>query len=176
LNTNLENITSNTGLINFCGCYIPGTDYTDVKQQCQPLCHRVSNVKLPDGNGGLLSCLDNVCVIDNVSITAAKTDGRSTDVSFTQVCRCPAGQCKCILSNTNLYGLVGNVSFDQVCGAGSACYVVNENPNAPPVQVRCPEVILPPENSIYTNNNLSYWIPWLIMIIVVFCIFLFLAI
>jgi len=179
-NTSLKTISNNTGLINFCGCYIQGTPYkvdsNTLSQQCQPLCHRASSVKLPDGQGSTLQCNSNVCVIDNVSITAAQTStsntgSRSTNVSFTQVCRCPSGQCKCILSNNNFFGLVGDVSFNQVCGDGSSCFVVNENPNQPPVQVECPTNVIPPENEPGTVD-ISIWIPWIITLIAVFLVFL----
>lgn len=173
-NTNLETISGNSGLINFCGCYIKGTDY-GITQQCQPLCHRVSTVKLSDGSGGLLQCTDDVCVIDNVSISAAQTTSRTTNVSFTQVCQCPAGRCKCILSNNNFFGLVGEVSFKQACGDGSKCYVASDNPNATPIPTECPEIVEPPTPQQESDTSYAQWIPWFIMIIVVFLVFLVLV-
>lgn len=168
-NTDATSMSSNTGLTNFCGCYVKNSSF-DVSQKCQPLCHRVATVKLPDGLGGIQQCTDNVCVIDNVSITAAQTDSRSTNVSFTQVCRCPAGKCKCILSDPNFYGLVGNVSFNQVCGDGSVCYTTSSNPNQAPVETTCPTVVEPPTTDV--AQDFSAWIPWVVMIVIVAIIFL----
>ena len=182
-NTSLSAIPSNSGLINFCGCYVSGTPYevdgSTLSQQCQPLCQRVSTIKIPDGNGSTLSCDSNVCVIDNVSITAAQTansntGSRSTNVSFTQICRCPSGQCKCILSNNNISGIIGDVSFTQVCGNGSQCFAVTENPNQPPVQVECPSGDTTPEPT--TQTSYVVWISWIITLIAVFLVFLLFAI
>jgi hypothetical protein len=168
-NTDATSMSSNTGLTNFCGCYVKNSSF-DVSQKCQPLCHRVATVKLPDGLGGIQQCTDNVCVIDNVSITAAQNDSRSTNVSFTQVCRCPAGKCKCILSVPNFYGLVGNISFNQVCGDGSVCYTTSSNPNQAPVETTCPTVSKLPTTDV--AQDFSAWIPWVVMIVIVAIIFL----
>lgn len=156
-------IQSNRGLINFCGCYTEQQEYGgNVSKQCQPLCNRVSNVKLPNGTGSVLSCTDNVCVIDNVSIQASTTEN-SGNVSFTQVCRCPEGQCKCIIGSVNLYGITGETQFKQVCGEDSLCYAISDNPNDPPVLVGCP-VILEPET--LPTSEFNPYIIWLIVFIV----------
>jgi len=166
-------IQDNTGLINFCGCYTEQQEYNGNvgRQQCQPLCNRVSNVKLPDGSGSVLSCTDNVCVIDNVSVTASATEnGRSStgNVSFTQVCRCPQGQCKCIIGSTNLYGITGETYFNQVCGEGSVCYTISDNPNQPPVEVKCPELLAVSD----TSSNYNSYITWFIIIVIVSLVFI----
>jgi len=177
-NATADSASTNTGLMDFCGCYVKDQSWTEFgeKVECQPLCHRVSTIKLPDGTGSYSTCTSNVCIIDNVAINAARTDGRRTNVSFTQVCRCPEGQCKCILSNTNLYGLVGNVSFNQVCADNSACYTVSDNPNQPPTQIPCPTIVTPEDSSETIVDSTSIYLPWIIMIIVVVIIFLFMVI
>lgn len=165
---NVSDVSSNSGLINFCGCYTNQQDYSgNVSKQCQPLCNRVSNVKLPNGNGGLLTCNDNVCVIDQVSINASKTEnGRSStgNVSFTQVCRCPEGQCKCILGTTNLYGITGQTEFKQVCGEDSLCYSITDNPNDAPILIKCPEVL---ESETNVTSTYSPYITWFIIIVLI---------
>lgn len=161
-------VSSNSGLINFCGCYTEQQDYSgNVSKECQPLCNRVSNVKLPNGKGGIKTCNDNICVIDNVSINASTTEnGRNNtgNVSFTQVCRCPEGKCKCILGTTNLYGITGQTEFKQVCGEDSLCYSITENPNDPPTLIKCPESLEP---ETITNSSYSSYITWFIIIILV---------
>lgn len=161
-------ITSNTGLINFCGCYSEQQDYSgNVSKECQPLCNRVSNVKLPDGYGGIKTCSDNICVIDNVSIEASRTEnGNSStgNVSFTQVCRCPEGQCKCIIGSVNLYGITGQTEFKQVCGEESLCYSITDNPNDAPILIKCPEVLEPDTTS---NSNYTPYITWFVIIVLI---------
>lgn len=165
-------ISTNSGLINFCGCYTDQQEYDgNVSKQCQPLCNRVSNVKLPNGSGGVLTCNDNICVIDQVSIEASRTEtGRSStgNVSFTQVCRCPEGQCKCIIGSVNLYGITGETEFKQVCGEDSLCYTITDNPNDPPVLIKCPEVLQPDT----TGSTYSPYITWFIIIVLICVVFI----
>lgn len=175
-NTNVDLASKNTGLMDFCGCYLDYGTTFGLETQCQPLCHRVSTIKLPDLEGSYLECNSNVCVIDNVSINAARTDNRQTNVSFTQVCSCPEGLCKCIISNTNLYGLVGNVNFNQACNSNSVCYTVSDNPNQPPIQIPCPTVITPEDSSSVGVSEVSVYLPWIIMVVVVVIIFLFMVV
>ena len=168
-----QGVEKNTGLINFCGCYTEQQGYEgNVSKQCQPLCNRVSNVKLPDGAGSTLSCNDNVCVIDQVSIDAGATESSTGGVSFTQVCRCPEGQCKCIIGSVNLYGITGQTQFKQVCGEDSLCYSVSSNPNDPPKPVLCPEIVEPQVSTTTTYSPYITWFAILAIVAIVLIIFI----
>jgi len=175
-NNSSDVVVGNNGLINFCGCYTNQQEYDgNVSKQCQPLCNRVSNVKLPNGSGGIISCNDNVCVIDNVSIEASKTEnGKSStgNVSFTQVCRCPEGQCKCIIGSVNLYSITGQTEFRQVCGENSLCYSITDNPNDPPTLIKCPEILESDTTSTYTYTPYITWFIIIVLIALIVIIFI----
>lgn len=157
-----DQAATNTGLSNFCGCFLNYTETYGLTQECQPLCQRVSNVKISNNEGGYKRCESNTCVIDQVSINASKS--ATGNVSFTQVCRCPAGKCKCIISNVNLYSITGNVNFNQVCENDSVCYQASNNPNQPLIQVPCPEVITPPST---TPSSTYSWLVTLVIVLII---------
>jgi hypothetical protein len=123
-------IANNPDLLTLCGCYPPKLDpkiYTrDVPIECDPLCAQLISAKriTPD-TGAVIPCQDTVCVMDNISITAAKSsvDG----ISITQVCPgCnPQTGCICIFDvsvatlSDNL-GLTNPDVFRQYCPASTS--------------------------------------------------------
>lgn len=126
--------TDSTPILQLCGCYVTPlspSEYPGITPGCDPLCVQERVSKNRDvATGEIESCVDNVvCVIDNVSITAAKS--LVSGVTFTQVCpQCSApGGCICVVDTTtasaaNTVG-INDVTFQQNCGTGSVCVVID---------------------------------------------------
>ncbi|PCJ23413.1 MAG: hypothetical protein COA94_08295 [Rickettsiales bacterium] len=114
--------------LEFCGCYIRNGKTT---KQCDPLCNRVNTIQLPNGSGGTLKCNENICVINDVTIQAAKSDLSNKSVTFKQLCNNCVGGCKCIISGINITSLLNSTgitkNIDQHCGAKSTCLKILPN-------------------------------------------------
>ena len=123
-----EDIASNIAALEFCGCYAPRSELSSPKltPECDPLCVRIDTIPLPDNKGNALECLNNVCVIDDVSIQAVRSSIGSGSIDFRQVCSlCKGGPCTCIISGVDISDTLTSIgieaNFDQLCGADSTC-------------------------------------------------------
>jgi hypothetical protein len=129
---------------NFCGCYVtPDPTYLQYTEKacktvscdaaaCDPLCHRISTVQKADPATGVFkSCINNVCVIDNVSIDITRS--RVGAVNFANICpACGDAKtgCVCIISGVDVSTTLGDIGvgtqFNQYCGADSICLQNNQ--------------------------------------------------
>jgi hypothetical protein len=139
-NCSRKDLASNPDLLSLCGCQASTTDPLDVRiygtisPPCDPLCAmaKVSQtVNLT--NGVQVECTDAVCVMDNISVSAARSEVGG--VSFTQVCpACEALKgadigCKCIVDVSipgiiNTVGISGSTTFRQYC-PNALCLLLN---------------------------------------------------
>ena len=140
-----DEVLSSVTLTNFCGCYTPPNPIiyeSTGLTACDPLCHRArtSQQSLPQ-TGELLSCPQQVCVIDSVTVNLDNTRFDNT-INFNSVCAGCGGDdggpgCLCYISGSNISETMGSVgvttNFNQFCGPGSVC-IVND------VVVPCPEI------------------------------------
>jgi len=171
--------------LQFCGCFSPPIVSQKVQQEvgvksCDPLCQRVDTVQLPNGMGGFLKCPDDtVCVISDISITAAESEVGGS-VNFEQICNCTSN-CRCVIESEmdinqtlSKIGLSGN--FEQLCGQNSACVLFNPATNTDTF-VTCPD-------SQNTNNNnnddnqratILFWSIGVILVVVIIIITLFVS-
>jgi hypothetical protein len=154
-----NSILNNSTLIDFCGCYVPPDpvylSYTvgnfectkglpncvygcDIKNpdcfpqpQCDPLCHRTStSQKSNEDNGNLITCTQNICVIDE-NIINSYGNNIEGNINFNSICgNCGnlPGQnsCLCIISNNdNLTNTTESIqikeNFNTFCGGSSVC-------------------------------------------------------
>lgn len=146
-------IASNRTKLNFCGCYAPPPSDTRLQltnPACDPLCARITTIPRMVPSGPLAGtadiCNQDVCVINDVSISATKSVVEG-GVSFGQVCNfCSTGACTCVISGVNISGIltdlgVGNM-FSSICGPTSTCLQGDpNNPTAPPTLVPCADVV-----------------------------------
>ncbi len=143
-----DEVANNKAFLEFCGCFSAPIVNTKVEQElggvksCDPLCSRVSTIQLPDGKGGFLECPDDtVCVINDISITAAQSEVGG-GINFDQICACKEN-CRCVIESEasieetlSKIGLSGN--FEQLCGKNSACIIFNPKDDVDKY-VTCPE-------------------------------------
>lgn len=133
-----KEISENGGLLDYCGCFAPPPTSDSIQEflkndpQCDPLCSRINTIPLDDGKGNAVQCEKNVCVMNDISIQATKTDIKSNEINFDQVCnKCQDDGCICIASGINVSktlldaGVTEN--FSQFCGKSSECLEVQPN-------------------------------------------------
>jgi hypothetical protein len=147
-NYDYSSMTLNPGLANWMGCFIPPppdqkevydtqfqlsvtplnacTSFGIGATPCYPMCHRISTIQ-KYANRQSCNCGSNVCVIDDVTVTAV--DSQVDNFNITQMCPgcSPQNPCTCITSSTDLSNTFEELgissSFNQFCGdSNSACY------------------------------------------------------
>lgn len=93
-NVTPELLDNNSGVRNWCGCYLPDSFYDRytndfINKECTPYCNSSSVVPLsqPDGTAPQY-CSQSVCIIDDVAIKLAKTEfeGNGGSINFNQMC------------------------------------------------------------------------------------------
>lgn len=170
---NREEIANNTNLLKLCGCFSPDLDpntYPDIEKICDPLCSQYQVSRFRDlDTGEVLQCNSNVCVINNVSISATKSS--VGQVNFTQSCpNCnPYEPCKCIVDVTiaSSYEQLGldSVNFYQYCGENSVCIVI-DNTTGVSKEVPCQDNLTQITATEYHYKvGVTVWIILLILII-----------
>lgn len=154
-----EIVANSPTLINFCGCYVaPDPDYLSLtlgstgclvgtgctagcspegpscvgQPACDPLCHRaLTSQRAYDPTGALITCPQNICVIDDVTINATQTTVPG-GINFNTICAGCGGAdgadgCLCVISGVNISATMAQVgvgiNFNQFCGTGSVCLV-----------------------------------------------------
>lgn len=146
-----EETINNPTLTSFCGCYVPpnpnylkftvtppgcvGKKCTE-QPQCDPLCRRSTTVqKAVQEAGTLITCSQNVCVIDQVAIDIVNSQ-IGNNVNFTSICpACGGGNaknCLCVIAGVNVSSTLGNVgiaNINEFCGEGSVCLVEDSEGN-----------------------------------------------
>jgi len=149
-NCSRDQIAATPGVLRFCGCAAPRLDpviYTAVSPECDPLCAQALVAKQRDQvTGEVKACTQTVCVINGITITAAaSTIG---GLSFTQVCpQCSlTNQCRCIVDATipvlAATGIADQSSFNQACGVGSVCLVI-DNTTGQSREIPCGDALIP---------------------------------
>ena len=120
---------------NWCGCYMSDdkyVKYTDnfgISKECTPYCN-AQNV-IPALNGDTTSparCTQNVCLIDNVSITLAKThfQNENNNLNFSQVCGgCGGGYTGAVINQNGIQNNTGNSNLNSVSTTTCQCVMSN---------------------------------------------------
>jgi hypothetical protein len=164
-----EAIGNDPQLLNWCGCYAPPPDIPGVKisPQCDVLCDIAGTIKLPQvtpeqgfSQLGFAECLDDVCVISDVTVNAAGSS--ITNVNFKQMCsNCrPGVTCKCIIDGVKSFSKIGDpATFKQSCGPDSVCV---QNGKI----VACSEVSDPAPSATIVNKQPPTWF-WILLVTVV---------
>lgn len=174
---NREKISQNRQILRFCGCYSANQVYpnnTIISKQCDPLCSRIDVLPLQDSSGNRLSCDADICVINDISISATNSYVQG-GIGFAQLCNtCQSGNCKCIISLPDIQQSLSELgiadNFIQLCGDTSVCQVIDpDNPQAPPTIVPCAESL-----TQFNIQPVEYEIPlWFWIVIIAVVIFFF---
>lgn len=91
VNYTLQDLANNPDLANWCGCYLPNSQYEQYTQynvdiNCTPTCNRANTIPLVnDITGHSEVCSQNVCIMDNIAVDLINTESNG-NVSFTQAC------------------------------------------------------------------------------------------
>ncbi len=134
-----NDLVRNPNLQKWCGCYMADFEYSKytnlyhISKQCTPTCNQAGIIPLVDETGiQPLSCRQNTCVIDDVSIQLyeAKVGNGGNGINFSQVCGSCGGEnnsgvCQCTLTGLNFIAVqttIPSLDISQQCGAGSVCY------------------------------------------------------
>ena len=161
-----DQVNNSPTLINFCGCYTPpdpiylqytlgspecnmgisgctsGCTAGDIgctgQPACDPLCHRaLTSQRANDQNGFIITCPQNVCVIDDVTINILGSTVPG-GINFNTVCPGCGGAsggdgCLCIVSGSNISATMSQIgvgtNFNQLCGEDSVCLVEDSTGN-----------------------------------------------
>ena len=145
---------------NFCGCYVPpDPDYLRFtlgsqecligstgctagctagnlgctgQPACDPLCHRaLTSQKAFQPTGAIITCPQNICVIDDVVISASQSRIQG-GINFNSVCSGCGGAsgadgCLCVVQGGNISATMAQIgvgtNFNQLCGGSSVCLV-----------------------------------------------------
>lgn len=158
-----ETLLLNPELVPWCGCYMSDDEYQQyvtefqVTKECTPICARQGVIPVASASGaGTIPCTQDVCVIDDVTISLSNTDVGG-DINFSQFCggcsgsahgmatsssnngntniniqkrKASSTSCECFITNTNIDTassmIGGDIDLNQTCGK-STCY--RENPD-----------------------------------------------
>ena len=147
---NRDQAYGNLTIADFCGCHMNPNVYAEynnlfgISPQCDPLCGRSETIRRSYLNGDIQYCNSNVCIIDDIAINIA--DSQGGDISFDQLCSgCTFNtKCNCRISSVNIDvkngSQVGNINLNQECTGSLNCTVIDpDNPNGPALVVPCTE-------------------------------------
>lgn len=161
-----DQVINSPTLTNFCGCYTPpdpaylsltlgssqcligatgctagctaGNTGCTGQPSCDPLCRRaLTSQKAYQPTGSIITCPQNICVIDNVSINISQSNVPG-GVNFNTVCSgCggPSGGpgCLCIVSGVNISETASSIgigaNFNTFCSGSSICIVEDSSGN-----------------------------------------------
>src|SRR5579871_604778 len=106
-NYTAQRLTLNPEASLWCGCNLPDGEYStyvnqcQINKQCTPMCARPGVIQNATGNGSPITCQQNICLIDNISISLVNTSAGG--VSFSQMC----GGCQTPIGPTGTTGISG---------------------------------------------------------------------
>jgi len=123
-----QRISLNPNVAKWCGCHLPPGEYEDysvkfnIPPECTPTCNRIGTIPIVGINATPVSCKQNICLIDGVTINLINSQ-IGGGIDFDQICgNCVGAQCSCIVSDTSVdiinSTIGGNlVPIAEGCGA-----------------------------------------------------------
>ncbi len=167
-------IASTTLLTQLCGCLGPALppEYNITDPACDPLCNRanaIHNINIVTGVEDI--CSADVCVIDDINITATQNSSIGGGITFSQLCGGCKQSCTCIISSVDVNGilitsgLTNSVQFSTSC-ANATCYVSDPTTGAETL-VPCPTSATFTEPSVPVSINYSTIILILIIVLII---------
>ncbi len=103
-----QRISLNPAVAQWCGCHLPDGEYEDysvkynIPPECTPMCNRVGTIPIVGINGEAVTCKQNICLIDGVTVNLINSQ-IGNGLNFDMICgNCENAQCSCIVSNTTI--------------------------------------------------------------------------
>jgi hypothetical protein len=177
-NCTREDIASTALLTRICGCRSPPLplQYNIIDKSCDPLCNRANAIHNINEITGLEQiCRADVCVIDNINITATQNSNIEGGITFSQLCGSCKQSCTCIISGIDINGvlaksgLTNNVQFSTSC-SNATCYTSDSTGALVPVVCPNSAVFSPPQVPVNINYSTIILIV-VIVLIIIFAIF-----
>jgi len=90
INTKQDQVMNDTQTNNWCGCYMPDSEYEKynqygIEKECTPFCNQKDTIKLANVDGTEKVCTQTSCIINDAIITALN-DRFPDGFNFSQVC------------------------------------------------------------------------------------------
>lgn len=189
---NLDQVSKNQILSQWCGCHLPTKVYEkysvqySISPQCSPLCNRSDTIHLTGVNSNPVTCESSICIIDDTTLNIINSQ-IGGNVSFNQFCgSCNKGECSCIFSDNEIDIINSTVNKNfipivQNCGSFS-CNINNPYDNGPDiVSVPCGELENGEKESyleVYrtqqqkNNRATAFWILGLLFLLIFLFLFL----
>ena len=165
----LDTLSRNPSAANFCGCYLPDSEYTtyvdkyQINKECTPTCNRYNSIPLVSGDGTPYRCNQSACIIDDIAINLVSTSVGNSGIGITQICgNCnasgpnSASACLCIINNNEIDAVdanIGGIDIKTQC-TSSTCSIDNPNPgdgNPPSVLIPCSSLTNDPNADFYNQ-------------------------
>lgn len=167
-------IASTILLTRLCGCKAPPLDpaFNINNPSCAPLCNRVNSIQnINPTTGASQICTADVCVINDINITATNNSNVQGGITFSQLCGSCKQSCTCIVSGVNLNdtlistGLTNAVQFNTAC-QNATCYQDDASGNLVPVVCPVAATFTAPEVPVAVNTSFIYLIIGIFIIVV----------
>jgi hypothetical protein len=119
----LTAISVDDQLSSWCGCYLPEAQYEKyindyrVNKSCVPTCNQSDSIKLVDITNEPITCPQDVCIIDDVTVNIANSN--AGNVNINQICGNCTGDCNCLVQDTTVLvngSNVGDINITTACG------------------------------------------------------------
>lgn len=147
-----EGVSRNPTIANFCGCYLPSSEYTkyvdyyQINKECTPTCNRLTNIPIVSGDNQAIRCNQSSCIIDDITINIISSNIGQEGIGISQVCGNCSGtgnntaSCSCIVSSdviTVVNSNIGGINISEQCSS-SLCSIANPDPLGTPKQISIP--------------------------------------
>jgi len=120
---NRSQIAASKPLVEWCGCFSPNTTIVPVPKECDPMCTQAEILLY--NNNRVVECNGTVCVMDNITINATGSLGKSINIyQICPGCQTNPGQCRCIIDSSLL-----NLGIKQYC-PNAECIIIDSKTGA----------------------------------------------
>lgn len=130
-NKNFEQLKRNPFLNQWCGCHLNSETYNKytnvgINRFCTPFCHNKRTLPVTDSKARPFTCQQNVCLIDDNTISLINSQSSDLNINFTQICgNCSSGEgasCQCYLNDNNIEIInseisKSNINLKEICGS-----------------------------------------------------------
>jgi hypothetical protein len=130
---------SNNLFRNWCGCNMQDSEYEEyskisIDKTCTPFCNSNTVIPLGELANNNITCPQNICIIDNVTISILETSGGSINISNVcsgcygknNFCQCEIGDITIDTANSKLKQISGGtISLNNSCNSIPKCFRTN---------------------------------------------------
>ncbi len=160
-----------------CGCYLPDSEYPPtVQKQCDSTCASTEVVKVFSGSNNPVKCNENLCVIDEITISS--TNSTAGSITFSQLCpgcSTAGANCNCIIADINIINPQDftSINLTQNCTGSNSCFTKAADGTRQPVD--CTTFFNSLNSSSATSQLLSSGAILIIFVVVIIILFVLFA-